>query len=364
MLRFPAAWLALAVAASPVTAQSTPFASLVDRLSEGEGFFDSDNLVSNESSYLHVIGALRAAGVRRGGYIGVGPEQNFSYIAAIEPEIAYLIDIRRDNMLLHLLLKAMFETARTRVEYLALLYGRPAPPDPGSWRARDLTTVLDYVMVTPMDSAGHARSHAALMERVTGYGVPLTAEDRSTLRRFHDEFATRGLALSFTSLGRMSRRNYPTAYRLYAERDLDSTQQSYLSTEQRWQVVRALQLRDRVIPVVGDLAGPRALRAIGRHLAASNRTVSAFYVSNVEMYLFRNGVFGAFVENVRTLPAGRTSTLIRSWFGGFNRFEGIQPAVQPGHISMQQTQSFADFRALTSQPDSVSYWMLNQPKER
>ena len=91
--------------AAPLDAQAlelaradTTFAALVERLSESGGYFDTDNLISNESSYLHVMGALREIGVRGGAYIGVGPDQNFSYIARIRPSIAFIIDIRRDNL--------------------------------------------------------------------------------------------------------------------------------------------------------------------------------------------------------------------------------------------------------------------------
>ena len=65
------------------------FAALIERLSEPGGYFDTDNLISNETSYLHVIGTLRELGVSGGAYIGVGPDQNFSYIAAIRPSIAF-----------------------------------------------------------------------------------------------------------------------------------------------------------------------------------------------------------------------------------------------------------------------------------
>ena len=123
--------LALQVIASTSSSapprQATDFSRLVVRLSEGGGFFDSDNLVSNETSYLHVIPAFKAVGVKGGAYIGVGPEQNFSYLAEIRPQLALQIDIRRDNMLLHLLFKAMFETSANRMEYLCQLYGRPMP---------------------------------------------------------------------------------------------------------------------------------------------------------------------------------------------------------------------------------------------
>src|SRR5688572_8292350 len=94
--------LALAVAVpAPGAAQENGFARQVARFSESGGFFDSDNLISNETSYLHVLGAIDGYSIRGGVYIGVGPEQNFSYIARVKPELAFLIDIRRDNMLLH-----------------------------------------------------------------------------------------------------------------------------------------------------------------------------------------------------------------------------------------------------------------------
>src|SRR5580692_3816763 len=98
------------------TAQS--FASRIEHLSEDGGDFDTDNLISNERSYLDVVPALHATGVSGGTYIGVGPDQNFSYIAQIRPAIAFIVDIRRDNLLLHLLFKALFAAAHNRTEYV------------------------------------------------------------------------------------------------------------------------------------------------------------------------------------------------------------------------------------------------------
>jgi hypothetical protein len=118
------------------TAQS--FASRVERLSEDGGDFDTDNLISNEQSYLDVIPALKTSGVSGGAYVGVGPDQNFSYIAQIRPAIAFIVDIRRDNLLLHLLFKALFASARNRAEYVSLLTGRPAPEGLETWRDASL----------------------------------------------------------------------------------------------------------------------------------------------------------------------------------------------------------------------------------
>src|SRR5579859_2382100 len=116
--------------ASVALAQATlPFAQTIARLSEPNGYFDTDNLISNESSYLQVVPELARRGVHGGAYIGVGPDQNFTYIAAARPSIAFVVDIRRDNELLHLLFKALFKESRTRADYLALLVGRTPPAD-------------------------------------------------------------------------------------------------------------------------------------------------------------------------------------------------------------------------------------------
>ena len=120
-------------------------AAQIERLSEEGGDFDTDNLISNERSFLEVIPALKAAGVSGGAYIGVGPDQNFSYIAQLRPSIAFIIDIRRDNLLLHLLFKSLFGLSRNRVEYLALLTGRTAPDRLDSWRAASLERVVGYI---------------------------------------------------------------------------------------------------------------------------------------------------------------------------------------------------------------------------
>lgn len=333
---------------------STSFGRLVDRLSESGGFFQSDNLVSNETSYLHALDSFRALGLSGGAYLGVGPETGFSYIAELKPSIAFVIDIRRDNLLLHLLFKAMFETARNRLEYLCLLYGRPAPRDLAMWTELPLRSLLDYIDGTRVDSSAHERNHRALLGRLSKFGVPLTADDSATLRRFHDEFAYTGLEMRYTNRGRPSRLMFPSARDLYLETDLEGNEASYLATEDRWRAVRGLQRRDLVVPVVGDLSGPKAVRAIGDYLRETGRTLSVFYLSNVESYLFRQGSFGAFVGNVRALPITPKSVLVRSWFGrGY-----MLPTSVPGHFSTQLTQTVSRFLEITTEPDSVSYWSL------
>ena len=85
-----------------------------------------------------------------------------------------------------------------------------------------------------------------------------------------------------------------------------------------------MQQRNLIVPVVGDFAGPRALRAIGSYLRARGAVVTAFYVSNVEDYLRRNGVWAAFCANVASMPLDAASVFIRP-NGRSNALSSIQP---------------------------------------
>src|ERR1700742_4041625 len=149
------------------------FAALVTRLSEPGGYFDSDNIITNEASYLHIASQLSKVGVHGGMYLGVGPDQNFSYIALIRPSIALMVDIRRDNLLEHLLFKSYFVVARNRLEYLCLLLGKPIPADIDKWTSRSTTDILAYISRTPTDSAAVRAARTASNARITAFGVPL-----------------------------------------------------------------------------------------------------------------------------------------------------------------------------------------------
>jgi hypothetical protein len=318
-------WLLLSLALAVGACRPTPpddvrlptgFAASVNALSEPGGFFDTDNLISNERSYLHAVTDLEGAGGAGTAYVGVGPGQNFSYIAAVNPDVAYLIDLRRDNMLLHLLYKAAFELAPTRVEYLALLFGREAPDAPGDWQDASIVELVAFVDDGVADGTAAARARARADSAVASFGVPLTDEDLSTIARFHRTFIDAGLSLRFSSFGRLPRPHYPTLRDLLLERDRDGRQVNYLSSAERYRTVRRLQRDDAVLPLVGDLAGPHALRALGDDARARDVEVSTLYVSNVEFYLFRQRTFGAYADNVASLPFADDGVVVRSIFDG------------------------------------------------
>jgi hypothetical protein len=295
------------------------FASRIAQLSERGGFFDTDNLISNERSYLHVVPALRDSGASGGAYIGVGPDQNFSYIAQMKPAIAFIVDLRRDNLLLHLLFKALFSMSDTRVEYLSLLFGRPMPASPGEWRNADLDKILAYVDGTRLGDPALTELRARVDEKIRTFGVPLSDADFATINRFHRRFVAAGLPLKFQTTGRAPQSYYPTYRDLLLETDRQGRRWNFLASEDDFQFVRSLERRDLVIPVVGDLAGPSALAEIARLMASRGDRLSAFYASNVEFYLFSDGKFPRFVENLERLPRSNRSLIIRSVFGGFGQ---------------------------------------------
>ena len=331
-----AVW-AVRIETPPLSAQ-TSFAQLVEELSEPGGYFDTDNLISNEKSYLHVIPLLEQGGVRGGVYIGVGPDQNFSYIAHIQPAIAFIVDIRRDNLLLHLLFKALFEESRNRAEYLSLLTGRPVPNDVEKWGDASVAQIASYLDRTPPSarSALDERLHDAIQR----FGVSVSAKELASIDRFHATFMDAGLSLRFQSFGRTPQGYNPTYRELLMETDRKGRQLSYLASEDEFQFVRSLQERDGVIPVVGDFAGTHALAAIGRWMAEHQAYLSAFYVSNVEDYLFRDGNIGPYVENLKQLPYNRRSVVIRSIFGRWAQAEAA-----PGYYTASTVQNLNELLA-------------------
>ena len=305
----------------------TAFAAEIASLSEPGGYFDTDNLISNERSYLEVLPELGKRSVRGGAYVGVGPDQNFSYIAQVRPSIAFILDIRRDNLLLHLLFKALFEQAHTRIEYLALLFGRPVPGDLSSWRQSSIKQIAEYIKGPRADPRSVDDLRARLDRVVKAFGVPLTADDVATIDRFHRRFIDEGLTLRFNSLGRSTQFYYPTYEELLLKTDDSGRQGNYLASEDAFQFVKSLQQRDRVIPVTGNLSGPSALIAIGRRMVERGETLSAFYASNVEFYLQREGNYERFVSNLGRVPHTNRSVIIRSIFN--RRVDGSMSVVQP-----------------------------------
>jgi len=326
-------------AAPPPKALSTfpltraQFAQYVESLSEPEGYFDTDNFISNETSYLHVIPALKRDVKPGNVYMGVGPDQNFPYIAHTQPALAVITDIRRQNMLQHLFYKALFELSASRGEFLALLLSVETPRIDARASLPDLLTAIRRG--TPTEA--RYRSNVATVRRRLGeFGLQLDGEDYRKIEYVYRTFFEEGLDLRFSSIGRNNAMNYPTLQTLLVQTDKTGKLQGYLATEELFLWLKKFQTENRLIPIVGDFAGQKALKAVGAFLKSSNLQVSTFYTSNVEYYLFGNSQWSPYVENLRSLPLTSDAVFIRAYFGtgGPNHPENV-----PGHRSTTVVQS-------------------------
>ncbi|NUQ11997.1 MAG: hypothetical protein HUU26_06680 [Gemmatimonadaceae bacterium] len=299
--------------AIPDRLDDSTFWALSRDLSEPGGYFHSDNFVSNELGFQYVIEDIRSVGAG-GVYLGVGPDQNFTYVAALKPRIAFIVDIRRPNMMQHLMYKALIEMSRDRAEFLGRLFSRrwPEPPEPGL-PAEALFTLLSDL---PRDTALFQSTLGAIYSHLAHVrAFPLDSEDRASIAFVFGAFFQAGPALTYSSnLSRgFGSRNMPSYRMLMTATDQDGVNRSYLGSDEAFGVLKDLQERNLIVPVVGDFGGPRALRAVGDWVRQHGAAVNVFYVSNVEQYLFQQGeAWQRFYESVSSMPLDRRALFVRS----------------------------------------------------
>src|SRR5437660_11608210 len=91
---------------------------------------------------------------------------------------------------------------------------------------------------------------------------------------------------------------------------------SYRAYEENFAFLKSLESKNLVVPVVGNFAGAKAIRAVGKYVRENGGQISAFYLSNVEQFLHQDGIWDNFCRSVATLPLDESSTFIRSVRGG------------------------------------------------
>src|SRR5262245_36156632 len=287
------------------------FWHMITDFSEAGGYFRSDNFLSNEAGYQFIIPSLKETVAPGGVYVGVGPEQNFTYILALQPKIAFVVDIRRQNMLELLFYKALMELAADRAEFLSMLFARPLPA--GLTAESDPETMFQiYDAAEPSLSLFNKNLRRVLDHLQKTHGFTLSSDDENSIRYVYNAFFESGPRLNYVFLGSYNGGcGMPTYADLMSETDGAGQNWSFLATEEHFRMVQDFQRSNRIVPLVGDFAGERAIRAVGRYLNKHNAVVTAFYTSNVEQYLFQDDKSDRFYENVATLPIDSSSTFIR-----------------------------------------------------
>jgi hypothetical protein len=283
--------------------------------SEPDGFFRSDNLLSNEVWLQRVIPELLANIKSPSVYMGVGPEQNFTYITALRPKMVFLVDIRRGNLDLQLTYKALFELSADRADFVSRLFSRKRPEglDKNS-PAMDIFNAYRGVETSEILFKENLKAIDDLL--VNKHHFTLSDGDLQGIEYVYHAFYNFGPALNYSSTGGFGARYQPSYGDLMIATDEAGVQRSFLANEENFLFLKGLESKNLLVPVVGNFAGPKAIRAVGDYIKMKGATVSAFYLSNVEQYLYQDRIWGNFCRNVVTLPLEPSSTFIRSVRGG------------------------------------------------
>src|SRR5215471_1135653 len=237
-----------AAAAPSLTDQE--FRTLIANLSERGGTFVTDNIVSNEIAMQDVLPELERT--HRGAYIGVGPEQNLTYISALQPPIAFVVDLQRGNLLLHLMYKALVEMSADRADFLSRLFARPRPS--GLAADADASVLLAaYASVSMSPSRAETELRAILNRLMNVHGFVLTRTDRDKITKTYRALASGGPNLR-GDFGRSA--SVPSWVPSYAEilsqTAPDGRNHSFLGSESSFATLKSYESRNLIVPVVGD----------------------------------------------------------------------------------------------------------------
>jgi hypothetical protein len=340
---------ASSLAAPPVISRLRGAESLPDSISDQEfwkmtadfsepgGFFRSENLLSNEAGFPYILTDLAKAASPARVYMGVGPEQNFEYIAVLKPKMAFIVDIRRGNLNLQLMYKALFDLSSDRAEFVSRLFSirRPATLNALSTPEQMFTAFSNIQKSETLYNANLKAIDADLIEK---HHFAVTPEDLDAIAGVYEAFYTFGPDIRYSSGqggGFGGGFNQPSYAELMTAVDLDGKFRSYLASEQNFQVLKVLEAKNLLVPVVGNFGGPKAIRAVGKYVKDHGTVVSAFYLSNVEMYLYQQDLWTAFCRNVAALPLDDTSRFIRSSRGGTSYGRGFGLNLSLGEMATE-----------------------------
>jgi len=292
----------------PIRYTDAEFWRIVTDFSEPGGAFPYENFVSNEVSYQDVLADLTRIIKSGGAYLGVAPEQNFTYIAAIQPKVAFILDIRRQNMLELLMYKALFEMSADRLEFVSRLFSRPKP---SGLRA---TASAEEIFKAFEPVSGNREMYKQTLQAIKDnlvkqHQFKLVGDDEQKIEYVFNVFFRGGPRMDYSYASTSPNNQVPSYYNLMVTTDGRGKNWAYLDTEERYKYVRDLQLKNLIVPLVADFGGPKTIKMIGQYLKDHGATVSVFYISNVEDYL--SSTWSGYKANLAALPADDSTLLIR-----------------------------------------------------
>ncbi|MBT5875350.1 MAG: hypothetical protein HOH43_18160 [Candidatus Latescibacteria bacterium] len=299
-------------------------------------------LVSNEIDYARIGHFINNMPSNRGVYIGVGPDQNFSYIAGVQPVISFIVDYRRENLLLHHLFRVLFLLSGSREEYLTMLFSRPFNGEDSS-DDRTLGQLIEYIERTAADPKRMERNLSLILPRVIDTTKGLSSDDILIIREMYRDFSQYDLNLrcrlpTVTSGGLP----YPTFKDFLLSGDDPAVFGNFLANGSSFEFIKQQQSQNLIVPITGDFSGRKTLSAIKSFCQERELGVACIYISSVEYRLFNEGLFHRYVSNISDLPLNENSLLIRAHY---NKPEACHPEQIDGELFttiVQKTDSFIE----------------------
>ena len=154
--------------------------------------------------------------------------------------------------------KALFELSADRAEFVSRLFSRPRPDHLDA--ASTPSAIFEAYANAAPSEALYEENLKAIEGQLAGvHGFPLSADDRRGIAHVYHAFYAFGPGINYSSseTGNANLGYRPTYTDLMVATDAAGDAHSYLAAEELFAIVKALQARNLIVPVVGDFAGRR-----------------------------------------------------------------------------------------------------------
>jgi hypothetical protein len=177
--------------------------------------------------------------------------------------LAFITDIRRQNMLELMMYKALFEMAPDRADFISVLFSKPRPP--GIDTSTSIAKIWEAYRTVASDSVLRTRNYVRVVDRlIKTHGFTFTQDESDKLKAVFDAFYYYGPSIATRGLS--GGRGGDFADLTGSSNDRSGQPRSFLSSEENYQYVKSLHEKNLIVPVSGDFAGPKAIRAIAAYL--------------------------------------------------------------------------------------------------
>lgn len=288
-----------------------PFFELLKWLDEPPtGPSSADNLMTNEDSLASVMDQIRSESPPGTVFLGVGPDQNYTFIATARPIEAYLLDYRKKNQLLHLMHLALIAKSPNRIDYLENYWARRVKvgliSPPNDDHSKTTEKLLLLFRRSELDQQFLAQNIGDVMSELLNSQF-LDANEIEEVGRIQKRLAGPGPEARFLAL-----KMYPTIASLISMKTRAGKPGHWLAGDDYYQEVRELCFQQKIYPVVGDWSGQLCLKKLAAHLNSTEKKVGLVYISDVEFFLLRGNRFSHYIENLARLPLHDEVRIVRT----------------------------------------------------